>query len=170
MTDHQHERAIELILRRDTEDVAASDLAWLDSHLGLCGECATFAEGCEETEQMLRTLAVTATPALVEATAARVRMRAAELQEQRSRTVLIAVSFCIGTLTSGASAWLWWKLGGWVAMHFGWSRAIVEPGVFVALMLPALIIAVFVLMSSGPGIDRTWTIEMLGLQKEGGRQ
>ena len=41
--------------------------------------------------------------------------RALHLQEQRSRMVLIAISFTLGVLSSVTSGWLWWKFGGWVA-------------------------------------------------------
>ncbi len=33
MTNHDHERAIDLITRRGVEDIAAPDSAWLESHL-----------------------------------------------------------------------------------------------------------------------------------------
>ncbi len=63
------------------------------------------------------------------------------LQEQRSRTVLIAISFCLGAMSSAVSAWLWWRFGAWVAERFGWSQAIVQPGIMVFLVLPAIVIA-----------------------------
>ena len=55
-------------------------------------------------------------------TQARVHARATYLQEQRSRMVLIAISFCIGAMSSALSAWLWWRFGGWVAEHVGLHR------------------------------------------------
>ena len=33
MTNHDHDRALELIMRRGTEDVAARDVDWLEAHL-----------------------------------------------------------------------------------------------------------------------------------------
>ncbi len=33
MTNHDHERALELIMRRGTEDLAARDVDWLNAHL-----------------------------------------------------------------------------------------------------------------------------------------
>ena len=170
MTDHNHDRALELIMRRGTEDIAPRDADWLNVHLESCAACAAYAEDFEQTGHLLRSVAVTATPALVAATQARVHARAAELEEYRARTVLIAVSFCIGALTSTMSAWLWWRFDGWLAQHLGLSRAVVEPGVFVAWMLPAVVIAVLMLASSRRNIDRTLTMEILGLQREGGRR
>ena len=170
MTNQDHERALELIMRRGTEDIAARDAGWLNQHLAACSECAAYGEDFDQTGHLLRNLAVTAGSSLVAATQARVHARAAELEEYRARTVLIAVSFCIGALTSTMSAWLWWRFDGWLAQHLGLSRAVVEPGVFVAWMLPAVVIAVLMLASSRRNIDRTLTMEILGLQREGGRR
>jgi hypothetical protein len=168
MTDREHKRAIELI-SCGTQDIAASDLAWLEGHLELCRECAMYAEDCERTGQLLRGFAVTASSSLVASTQARVRSRAAELNELQSRRVLIAVSFCIGAMSSTMSAWLWWRFGGWLAERIGLSRAVVEPGVFVAWMLPAVVIAVIMMAWSHPVIDRRFTMEILGVHTEGGR-
>ena len=170
MTNREHERAIDLITRSGVEDVSAPDAVWLESHLARCAECADYADGCASTGQLLRAVAVTASPALVGATQSRLRARAVELDEQRSRSILIAVSFCIGTLSSTMSAWLWWRFGGWVAQKLALPASIVEPGVFVAWMLPAVIVAVAILASSHPVIDRTVTMAWLGEDQEGARQ
>ncbi len=166
MTNRDHERAIDLITR-GVEDVPAFDAAWLESHLALCTECSGYAEACESTEELLRAVAVTASPALVAATQARIRARAAELDEQRSRTLLIAVSFCIGTLTSVFSAWMWWKFGGWVAQKLALPASVVTPGIFVAWMVPAFIVVLAILATSHPVIDRTVTMAWLGKDQEG---
>src|SRR6266568_3150727 len=49
----------------------------------------------------------------------RVQARALYLHEQQSRTVLIAISFCLGVLSSVTSGWLWWKFGSWAAERYG---------------------------------------------------
>jgi len=141
MTNHDHGRAIDLIMRRGSEDIAAADLRWLNAHLDGCGPCAQYAQDFDNTGRLLRATAVTATPSLVATTQARVRARAMHLHEQRSRMVLIAISFCLGAMSSAVSAWLWWRFGAWVAARFGWSQAIVEPGIMLALVLPAIVIA-----------------------------
>jgi hypothetical protein len=105
---------------------------------------------------------------LVASTQARVRARAHELEEQRARTVLIAISFCLGALSSGASGWLWWRFGGWVAEHFGLSQAIVEPGVIVFLVLPALIIAGLMLAFPHPIVEEHWMAAWT--ERKGGTQ
>ena len=163
MTNHEHERAIELITRRGVEDIAAPDTAWLESHLATCTACAEYAVLAESAGQLLRSVAVTASPALVSATQARVHARAMYLHEQRSRMVLIAISFCIGAMSSALSAWLWWRFGGWVARHVGLSAAIVEPGILLFLLLPAIVIAGLLLAFPHPIFEGSL---MLGLAGE----
>ena len=141
MTNREHDRALDLITRRGAEDVAAADATWLDLHLAICAECSEYAALANSTGRLLRSVAITASPALVATTQARLRARATYLQEQRSRMVLIAISFCIGAMSSALSAWLWWRFGGWVARHVGLSSAIVEPGILLFLLLPAIVIA-----------------------------
>src|SRR5271165_5312442 len=145
MTNHDHERARELVTRRGTEELAAADLRWLDSHLEICNTCSQYANDFRDIGGMLRATMVTASSALVASTQARVRARAMHLQEHRTRTVLIAISFCLGAMSSAVSAWLWWRFGAWVAERFGLSPAIVQPGIMVFLVLPAIVIAVLML-------------------------
>lgn len=163
MTDHDHERAIDLIAQHGVEDGSVSDAVWLESHLAHCPECAEYAEDFSRTGQLLRSVAVTASPALVMTTQARLRARALYLQEQRSRMVLIAISFCIGAMSSALSAWLWWRFGGWVAQHVGLPTVVVEPGILLFLLLPALVIAGLLLAFPHPVFEGALA---LGLARE----
>ncbi len=169
MTNHDHERALELIMRRGTEDIAARDADWLHAHLNECSKCASYAEDFAGTGQLLRTFAVTATPSLVARTQERVHARAVYLQEQRSRMVLIAISFTLGVLSSVTSAWLWWKFGGWVAGRIGLPSLVVEPGILLFLLLPALVIAVLMLAFPGPALEEKF-MAALAREREGGNQ
>jgi hypothetical protein len=163
MTNHEHERAIDLITLRGVEDIAAPDMAWLEAHLAQCAECAEFAGLIESTGQLLRSVAVTASPALVATTQARVHVRAEQLREHQARIVLIAISFCIGVLASTASAWLWWKVGGWVVERLGLPEAIVVPGVLLFWLLPAVAVAVLMLVVPQPLFEKSL---MLSLARE----
>jgi predicted anti-sigma-YlaC factor YlaD len=163
MNNHEHERAIDIITRQGVDDVAASDIAWLESHLAQCSECAEYAALVAGTGQLLRAVAVAATPALVSTTQARVRARAAQLREHQARVVLIAVSFCIGVLSSTVSAWLWWKVGGWVAEHIGLPSSYVAPGILLFWLLPAIAIAVIMLAFPHPVFEKSL---MLSLARE----
>lgn len=142
MTDHEHQRALDLIMRQGLEVLSSSDQAWVDSHLKTCAGCHEYAALAESTDRLLRSVAVTAGPALVTTTQARLRARALEMRERESRLFLIGVSFCLGVLSSTASAWLWWRFGGWVAQLLGLPESIVGPGVLLFWLLPAIVIAV----------------------------
>lgn len=110
-----------------------------------------------------------ASAALVSRTQERVHARAAQLQEHRARVVLIAISFCFGALSSAVSAWLWWRFGAWVAERIGMSRAIVEPGIMLFLLLPGLIIAGLMLALPDHTLEERWTAA-LAQERKGGIQ
>jgi hypothetical protein len=166
---HEHERAIELIARRGTEELATADLSWLESHLVACAECNDYAEAFASAARLMRTTTIMASSALVATTQTRVRARAHELEEQRARMVLIALSFCLGALSSAASAWLWWRFGGWVAGRIGLSQAIVEPGIMFFLLLPALVIAGLMLAFPHHILEERW-VAAWSREREGGIQ
>ncbi len=144
MTNHEHERALDLIMRRGVEGIDNSQTAWLESHLSVCTDCSEYAALEHSTSRLLRSVAVTASPALVTATQSRLRARALEMRERDSRMFLIGVSFCLGVLSSTASAWVWWRFGGWAAQLLGLPESIVGPGVLLFWLLPAIVIAVLV--------------------------
>jgi predicted anti-sigma-YlaC factor YlaD len=165
MTKHEHERAVDVITRRGVEDISAADAGWLETHLSQCAECAEYAALVANTGRLLHSVAVTASPVLVATTQARVRARAEHLREQQARMVLIAVSFCIGVLSSTLSAWLWWKFGSWVAEHIGLPTSYVAPGVLLFWLLPAIVIAVLMLAFPHPVVEKSamlWTAEERG--------
>jgi hypothetical protein len=91
------------------------------------------------------------------------------MQEQQSRRVLIAISFCIGALSSAGSAWLWWRVGGWVAERLGLSQAIVQPGIFLSLLLPAVVIAGLMLAFPTPVLEGKF-MAALARERDGGDQ
>ncbi|HUK74066.1 MAG TPA: hypothetical protein VLV47_01180 [Candidatus Bathyarchaeia archaeon] len=169
MTNYDHERAIELIARRGTEELVAADLRWLNEHLDGCAECAQYAGDFDNTGRLLRATAIMASPSLVASTQARVRARALYLAEQRSRMVLVAISFCLGAMSSAVSAWLWWRFGAWIAERFGWSQAIVQPGIMLALVLPAIVIAGLMLAFPHPVTDGP-LMTALAREREGRNQ
>ncbi len=141
MTNHEHERAIDLITRRGVEGIGDSDSSWLDAHLAECSSCSSYDEGLHSASQVLRSMPVMASRSLVSTTQARLRARALELRERESRMFLIGISFCLGMLSSTASAWVWWKVGNWAVQLLGWPQSIVAPGVVLFWLLPAIAIA-----------------------------
>ena len=142
MSGNEHQRAIELITQSDVEGISAADAGWLAAHLAECHECSSFESALGEAERALQSFAVMAPVSLVETTRARVHARAEQLREQQARVVLMSVSFCLGVLTSTLTAWIWWRCGAWVADKLGLPSGIVEPGVLLFWLLPAVVIAV----------------------------
>lgn len=142
MNGNEHERAIDLLTRRDVEGIGDADAPWLEMHLQECEACASFDRALSGAEHALRSYTVMASASLVESTRNRVHARAQQLREHQSRMALIGISFCLGVVTSTLTAWVWWKFGGWVAERFGLPSSIVEPGVLLFWLLPAIVIAV----------------------------
>ena len=139
---NRHERAIDLLSRREVEGISEADVRWLEAHLAACQDCSAYELALSGAEQAIRSVTVMASTWLVESTQARVRARAEQLREHESLRVLIGVSFCVGVLTSTLTAWVWWKVGGWVEQWLGLPAGIVEPGVLLFWLLPAIVIAV----------------------------
>jgi predicted anti-sigma-YlaC factor YlaD len=142
MNGNEHDRAVDLVMLRDLEGMADADARWLEIHLQECEECAGFDRALSGAAHTVRAVTVMASAALVDSTRARVRVRAQQLRERQARTMLIAVSFCLGVVTSTLTAWVWWEFGGWVADRLGLPSGIVGPGVLLFWLLPAIVIAV----------------------------
>jgi predicted anti-sigma-YlaC factor YlaD len=145
MNGHEHERAVDLISRREIERVTEAEARWLESHLAECAECSQFELAMGSAQQAMRSVTVMASAGLVESTRARVRARAVELRERESRRFLIAISFAMGVLFSTLSAWAWWEVGGWMVERFSLPSAIVGPGVVFFWLLPAVLIGVLLM-------------------------
>lgn len=142
MTNSYHERARELVLLREVEGVSDGEAAWLASHLEGCAECSGFAKELALAERALRSIPVTASVSLVSATQMRVRQRAAELRDQQARNFLIGISFCLGLLWSAGSAFVGFRLSGWLADKIHVASWIIAAGFVVFWLAPAVAIAV----------------------------
>lgn len=100
-----HEEAVDLITRR-LDGLTPQQTAWLDQHLAECQECSEYDGLLNGAAHLLRSVAITAGPALVTSTQLRLRVRAEQLRDQQNRLFLIALSFCIGVLASAASGFM----------------------------------------------------------------
>jgi len=142
MNGHEHERAADLISRRDVEGISDTDVHWLESHLASCEDCASYELAMGSAQQAMRSFTVMASASLVESTRARVHARAAQLRESESRRYLIAISFAMGVVVSTLSAWVWWRVGGWMVERFSLPSAIVGPGLVLSWLLPVIFLGV----------------------------
>ena len=145
MNGREHDRAIDLLARRDVEGITENDARWLESHLAECAECSEYELAMGSAEQAMRSFTLMATGSLVASTQARVRARAVELRERQSRLFLIAISFAMGVVFSTLSAWAWWEVGGWMVERFSLPSAIVGPGVVFFWLLPAVLLGVLLM-------------------------
>ena len=157
----EHERAVDLITHRNVEGIDRAEGAWLDSHLEICVECASYAASLLAAGQALRSMPVMASRSLVSVTQARVRARALEMRERESRLFLLGLSFCLGMLASTVSAWLWWKFGSWVVELLGLPQAIVAPGVVLFWLLPSIAVALLMIFVPRHVLNHPLTLSLV---------
>ena len=138
MNGNEHGRAMDLLTQRDIEGIAENDARWLESHLAACEECASYEFALGGAERAMRSFTVMASASLVESTRSRAHARAAQLRESESRRYLIAISFAMGVVVSTLSAWVWWRVGGWMVERFSLPSAIVGPGLVLSWLLPVV--------------------------------
>ena len=153
MNGHEHERAMDLIFRRDVEGIGQDEGQWLESHLATCQDCAGFELAMSDAAQALRSFPVMASSSLVEATKARVHARAEQLRERDARRFLIAISFAMGMVVSAISAWAWWKVGGWMVEQFSVPSTIVGPGLVLFWLLPSIFLGVMLVAFPESGFE-----------------
>lgn len=153
MNGHEHERAMELIFRRDVEGISHDEGQWLESHSAACQDCAGFALAMTDTAQALRSFPVMASSSLVETTKARVHARAEQLREREARRFLVAISFAMGVVISTLSAYAWWRIGGWMVERFSLPSVIVGPGLVLFWLLPAIFLGVMLFAFPESGFE-----------------
>lgn len=169
MNANLHERALELLTLRDVEGISETDAQWLSAHLESCADCAAFEEALTDAEHAVRSVTVMASAGLVESTRARVSARAEELREWQARRFLIAISFVMGVLFSAASAWVWWKVGGWMVERFSLPSVVVAPGLVLFWLLPGIFLGILLLARPESSLEGS-VIQLMMKDRERGRQ
>jgi anti-sigma factor RsiW len=114
MSEDVHKRAQTLITASRVEGISNSDRAWLNAHLADCAACALRAHSLETAVALLRSIPVTLDPEVVGATRRRVRLRARELREHKSRMrglwMACAFSWLLGVLSAPLVWWAFQRL------------------------------------------------------------
>jgi uncharacterized membrane protein YqjE len=141
VTHDVHARAQQLIAAARVEGIPAADEAWLEQHLEACAECAQSAALTERAIHSLRWMAVSADPALVQATRQRVHMRALELAEQRARLLPLAVSCGLAALVSLLTLTSLWQGFAWMGAQWKLPALLWQAGFVSAWFLPAAVTA-----------------------------
>jgi hypothetical protein len=140
MRDDIHERALELIDKRQVEGLTAEERNWLEAHLGSCAQCQKQAL---ETEVALRALC-SALPrfdvALVLTTQMRARVRARELIENAARMRALWISCTLSWVLGVVSAPLLWRGFEWIGHRLAISRAVWMTGFALTWVAPAVVV------------------------------
>lgn len=148
MNPDVHKRAQELISVALVEGLPASDQTWLDEHLIACAGCAQSATGARRAIEALRWVAVSADPALVEATQQRVRLRALELAAHQERWLPVAFSCGLAAMMSLVTLTYLWQGFAWMGEQWALPALAWQAGFVSVWFLPATMTAVALWMQS----------------------
>lgn len=140
-----HERARTLIALSGPEALSPADQTWLSSHVETCDSCRAFADNARETIYALRAIPIAADRSLVSTTQMRVRRRALELQRQRERMWLVAVSCIAVTLCALLTSVVLWRGFAWLGERTQLDSSIWQVGFLVFCVSPALVVGVILL-------------------------
>ena len=136
-------------MRRGTEDIAAADLRLAEVAPGSCAACTAYADDFEQTGHLLRAVAITASPALVAhagaGAGAGVASAGAAVAHGADRDFVLPGRAVVGDV--GMAVVEVRRLGG-RALRI--APAIVQPGIMLFLLLPAVVIAVLMLAFPRP--------------------
>ena len=141
MTQDIHDRARHLIAAARVEGISAADQAWLEEHLEDCTGCAQKAAEIRHALEALRWMAVSADPGMVRATRLQVRMRARELDESRSRSLLLWASGVLTTAVGMVTLPLLWSGFAWLGERLSLPAGVWQPVFLVTWFLPAVVVA-----------------------------
>lgn len=111
MTSDVHGRAQELIVGGAA---SPADERWLQEHLAACPHCAGSLERAQAVRSALRSVSVTADPAMVEAAQKRMVRHALELTERESRRWMLTASVAIAALFAWITVPLLWQAATWL--------------------------------------------------------
>lgn len=156
MSQERHTRGARLIAQERIEGLTAGDQQWLRQHLAECADCAALAGATEQALRSLRGVSVPLPKTLASRTQFRVRLRAKQLQgEPRWRMVWTAcgISWAFG----GATAPYVWRGLEWFGHRLGMPNIIWELGFGLWWALPAVVVAVILLMDhAGRSSESVW--------------
>ena len=124
MSEDVHQRATHLISVERFEGLAPGERMWLAEHLEHCADCAAQAQATEEALRALRAVSTPVRPALLAATQLRVRLRAREMREQRSRMRALYIACALSWVLGAISAPFLWQATEWIAERFALSMAV----------------------------------------------
>jgi hypothetical protein len=132
-----HERARRLIDMERIEGLAIEEGRWLESHLAVCEACAGWAEDAGAALQMFRSVSIAPPPGLAVLAKLRVREKAVELKQQRSRNLALIAGCAVSWMAGAASAPLVWRLCAWLGSRLDLPRIVWQLAFFSWWFVPA---------------------------------
>jgi anti-sigma factor RsiW len=141
MRDDIHERALQLIDKRQVEGLTPEERNWLEAHLESCAQCQKQARETERALRALRSALPRFDAALVLTTQMRARVRAREINENVARMRALWISCALSWVLGVVSAPLLWRGFEWIGYRWAISRAVWMTGFALSWMAPAVVVA-----------------------------
>jgi anti-sigma factor RsiW len=141
MRDDIHERATQLIDKRQVEGLSAEEHNGLEAHLESCTQCQKRALETERALHALRSAAPRFDATLVLTTQMRARVRAREIIENAARMRALWISCTLSWVLGVVSApLLWWGFE-WIGHRLAISRPVWMTGFALSWVAPAVVAA-----------------------------
>lgn len=137
MTHDPHQQAQELIACRG-DGLTEPQQTWLQAHLASCDSCRDYAEAADQLVRALRSVPITADPALVRTTQLRARLHAHKLQQQQERMWLVWISCVVVTLSTALTTPLLWRASAWLGAWIQVPDLLWQAGFVSFWIAPAL--------------------------------
>ena len=155
MRDDIHERALELIDKRQVESLTTEERNWLEAHLESCAQCRKQALETERALRALRSAAPRFDVTLVLTTQMRARVRARELIENAARMRALWISCTLSWVLGVVSAPLLWRGFEWIGHRWAVSRAEWMTGFALSWVAPAVVAAAVIAWRQARGSSVT---------------
>ena len=157
MRDDIHERALQLIDKRQVEGLTAEERNWSEAHLESCAPCQKQALETEGALRALRSAVPRFDVALALTTQMRARIRARELIENAARMRALWISCSLSWVLGVVSApLLWWGFE-WIGHRLAISRAVWMTGFAFSWVAPAVVTAAVIAWRQARGSSVTET-------------
>jgi anti-sigma factor RsiW len=155
MREDIHERALQLVDKRQVEGLTAEEHNELEAHLESCAQCQKRALATERALHALRSAAPRFDLALVLTTQMRARVRARELNENAARMRALWISCTLSWVLGVVSAPLLWRGFEWMGQRWAISRPVWMTGFALSWVAPAVVAAAVIAWRQARGVSGT---------------
>ena len=147
-----HQQVQQWIACTGAEDVDYKGSAVLQKHLLECPSCRHYAETASQMVQALRSVPFAADANLVRSTQERVRVRARQLQQERTRLQFVWMSCTLVAFAAAVTTPLLWQGFRWLGEIVNVSPPVWQIGFAIFWISPSLAISLF-LVARGIHLD-----------------